>query len=191
MRRLDKVFVINRRGGGHGPEVVPNPEDWTTPRKYFNGNLLSQLPAQLANDGRADTLLILYVGDDVANAEPVKEVSLRLLLNDPGARGLPDDQRLESILVREHVVPPRVGGPGPMPHWTSPPQRGIEKDVEVRINNSLLYGACEEGSWLLFKVDPGQLATGENLVGVRVDNRPADMVEEILIEKLELSVNYG
>ena len=37
MKHKDKHFVIQRRGGGHGPTVVPNPEDWYTPRWMYNG----------------------------------------------------------------------------------------------------------------------------------------------------------
>ena len=193
IRWLDKVFVVNRRGGAHGPSVIPNPEDWTTPRRnYFNTNMLSQLPAPLANDGRADTLLRLYVGDDVNQApDRVQEISLHLLLHDPGAAALPEDERLASVLVREHVVPPRVGGPGPMHHWTSPPERGIEKHIEVRVNNCRLGQAREEDSWLVFPVQPDQLAAGENLVGVRVTRRPPGISEGILVEKLELAVSYA
>ena len=191
IRHEDKVFVLNRRGGGHGPSVIPNPEEWTTPRRgYHNSNMLAQLPAALANDGKADTLLILYVGDDVnAEIDRLDRITLRLLLNDPGAAALPDDDRLEPILVREFVVPPRVGGPGPMHHWTEPPQKGIERDVEVRINNIPLEAAREEQGWLLFDVAPESLGVGEALVGVRVSGRP-ERGEAMLLEKLELSVVY-
>ena len=193
IRLVDKVFVVNRRGGGHGPSVIPNPEDWTTPwRGYFNSNMFSQLPAGLANDGKADTMLTVHVGDDVnAAADRVREILLRLLLNDPEATDEPESERLESVLVREHVVPPRAGGPGPMPHWTQPPRKGIEQDVEVRVNNILLPQAREQHGWLLFEMTPVQLATGGNLVGVRVLNRPSGGVaKEVLVEKLEISVTY-
>ena len=190
IRLEDKVFVLNRRGGGHGPRVIPNPEDWRTPwRGFHNSNMLAQLPAALASDGRADTLLTLYVGDDVnAEVDRLDRITLRLLLNDPGAAALPDDQRLEAILVREFLVPPRVGGPGPMHHWTTPPKRGIERDVEVRLNNIPLDVGREESSWLLFDVAPSTLAVGENLVGVRVGGRLGG--EAMLVEKLELAVTY-
>ena len=47
----DKRFVVQRRGGGHGPTVIPNPEDWATPRHtYANTNMLAQLPAAVPND---------------------------------------------------------------------------------------------------------------------------------------------
>lgn len=60
-----------------------------------------------------------------------------------------------------------------------------------RINNILLGEAREEGSWLVFAVEPNQLAAGENLVGMRVTRRPPGAVEEMLVEKLELAASYG
>jgi len=128
--------------------------------------------------------------DDVHAVSDRVQITLRLLLNDPGAADLSEDERLEAVLVREHIVPPRVGGPGPSHHWTTPPKRGIEKDIEVRINNILLDGAREDDSWLLFGVAPNQLATGANLVGVRIAQRASRIAEPMLIEKLELSVIY-
>ena len=84
--------------------------------------------------------------------------------------------------------------------------KGIERLIEVRINNILLGPATiaagdlvlmqagddvQEGmGWLAFPVDPRQLAVGENLVGVRVTSRPAEVREEIIIERLELHVDY-
>ena len=39
--------------GGHGPTVIPNPQDWTTPRwMYFNTNMLAPLPAPLPTTAR-------------------------------------------------------------------------------------------------------------------------------------------
>ena len=192
IRYLDKTFVVQRRGGGHGPQVVANPEDWSTPRwAYFNTNMLAQLPAALNNEGRADTLLTIYVGDDVNEVSERRcEIGLRLLLNDPAAAGLPAAQRLDPVLVREYIVPRRVGGPGPAPHRTEPPARGLENQIEVRINNQLLEQMRVEEGWLVYQVQPLQLAVGENLVGVRVDSRPPEIGQEILIEKLELQVRY-
>ena len=63
----DKCFVVQRRGGGHGSTVIPNPEDWATPRyNYANTNMLAQLPAAVPNDGRTDLLLQIDVGLDLA-----------------------------------------------------------------------------------------------------------------------------
>ena len=192
IRHLDKTFVVQRRGGGHGKIVMPNPEDWSTPRfMYSNTNMLEALPAALDNSGRVDTLLTLNVGDDIpSEADRVADLRLRLLLNDPAAARLPKSRKHPPVMVRDRLVPERVGGPGPEPHWTSGMARGIEKRVEVRINNLNLGTARVEAGGLEFKVKPDQLALGKNLVGVRVADRPAEISEEVLIEKLELMVRY-
>ena len=90
LRRTDKVFFAERRGGGHF--MIPPPEDWSTPRAMsLNTNMLAPLPALLPNiptgtpqpkedwpgppkqssdyrDGKVDTFVRVWVGDDV-NAE--------------------------------------------------------------------------------------------------------------------------
>ena len=67
LKHKNKIFVVQRRGGGHGTTVIPNPEDWSTPRfMYFNTNMFGQLPAPLDNDGKVDILLTVAVADDVA-----------------------------------------------------------------------------------------------------------------------------
>lgn len=200
----DKVFFIQRRGGGHGPTVVPNAEDWRVPRHmYFNTNMFGALPASLANDGKADTLLTLYVADDVNTAaRRIRRLVLRMGLSDPAAAALPATKRLEEIVVGNQGRP---GAPN-MAYRNTPPAKGIERLIEVRINNILLGPATIEGGdlvlmqagddfqegmgWLAFPVDPRQLAVGENLVGVRVTSRPAEVREEIIIERLELHVDY-
>ena len=113
-----------------------------------------------------------------------------MLLNDPAAARLPKSRKHPPVMVRDRLVPERVGGPGPEPHWTSGMARGIEKRVEVRINNLNLGIARVDAGWLEFKVKPDQLALGKNLVGVRVADRPSENSEEVLIEKLELMVRY-
>ncbi len=192
IRYLDKTFVVQRRGGGHGPSVIPNPENWSTPRlMYTNTNMLAPLPVALDNHGKVDTLLTLYVGDDVAAAaDRVVDLQLRLLLNDPAAVRLPEGEKLPPVLVRDRIVPERVGGPGPAPHWTSGLARGIERRVEVRVNNLFLGTARVDGGWLEYDVQADHLAPGKNLVGVRVTDRTDTAREEILIEKLELLVRY-
>ena len=86
-RRKDKIFVVQRRGGGHGTTVVPNPEDWSTPRwMYFNTNMLAPLPIDLDVEGCADAMLTVAVADPVAeDAKSIDRIEVRLLLSDPGA----------------------------------------------------------------------------------------------------------
>lgn len=201
----DKVFYIQRRGGGHGPTVVPNAEDWRVPRHmYFNTNMFGALPATLANDGKTDTLLTLQVADDVnALQGRIQRLVLRMALSDPAADGLPAEQRLEKVVVGNQGRP---GAPN-MAYRNTPPAKGVEKLIEVRINNLLLGPATIEGGdlvlmqagddvqdgmgWLAFPVEPEYLAIGENLVGVRVTTRPADVREKIIVERLELHVDYN
>lgn len=185
LKHKDKIFYVQRRGGGHGPRVVPNPEDWNTPRHmYFNTNMFAPLPATLANNGKSDTLLTLNVADDVsADAKHVQAITLHLVLSDPAADGLPEAKRIQPVTVATKAHP---GGR----LLNSPPANGIDEHIEVRINNLLLSRARIEKGWLAFPVEPQQLAVGDNLVGVRVTERPTDAEAEISIEKLELHVDY-
>ena len=81
----DKTFVVERRGGGHGPTVIPNPEDWSTPRHaYANTNMKAQLPVALSNDERVDTMLRLCVADAVDGGEA--EATICLLYTSPSPR---------------------------------------------------------------------------------------------------------
>jgi hypothetical protein len=68
--------------------------------------------------------------------------------------------------------------------------RDIEDQMEVRINNIGLGQGRVEGGWLAFDVRPEVMALGENLIGVRVTERPAGVTIPIQIEKLELHVLY-
>lgn len=201
-RFLDKTFVVQRRGGGHGDPVVPFPEDWHTPRfSYANSNMQSQLPAPLANDGRTDTLLRLYVGDDVnADADMVETVALRVLLHDPAGgeylripRATPpppaDDARVDRAVVRDWLIPEREGKENPDFLYNSPPAKGIEDRIELRLNNIRLGRPSVERGWLVFAARPNQLALGDNLVGVLATGRE-DGVQEMTVEKLELDVTY-
>ncbi len=189
---LDKTFVMQRRGGGHGPSVIPNPENWSTPRlMYFNTNMLAPLPAAMDNEGKADTLLTLYVGDDIpAAADRVAKLSLLLLLNDPATIGLAERGKLQPVLVREYIVPKRKGGPGPAPLWTSPPALGTEQLLQVRLNNLPLGLASLNEGWLEYRVKPEQLARGENLLGLRLSGRAPRICERVLVEKVELRATY-
>ena len=198
LKYKDKIFVVQRRGGGHGTTVIPNPEDWSTPRfMYFNTNMFGQLPAPLDNDGVVDTLLTIAVADDVAaEADSVDQITLRLLLSDPEAPPLPpckrgerggpqaegEDQRLQSVTVAT------IGHPGTLQNV--PAAKGIENQIEVRINNILLGTPTVLEGWLVFAVQPKFLAVGDNLVGIRVTERSTDAQGQILIEKLELHLAY-
>ncbi|MCZ6679917.1 MAG: family 10 glycosylhydrolase [Candidatus Poribacteria bacterium] len=171
---VDKVFFVERRGGGHGESVVPSPENWWTPRHmYFQTNMLAPLPTALADDGRADSLFTLNVADDVnVAAETIHQITLHLAISDSTAEALSVSNRL----------------------------REIGTQIEVRINNLRLGDARTETvdalkvdsfkDWLIFTVPRRYLAVGANLVGVRLNQRPPSVVGPIQIEKLELHVRY-
>ena len=186
LHRKNKRFVVQRRGGGHGPTVIPNPEDWTTPRwMYFNTNMLAPLPAPLTNHGKADTLLTVSVADDLgADREHLERLSLRLLLSDPSAKDLPEEKRLQQVRVAT------IGHPeGRL--LNIPPARGIENLIEARLNNALLGKPSPEDGWLVFdRLPPELFAVGPNLVGLRLTVPRPKAAEPILIEKLEVEVRY-
>ena len=182
--RKDKVFVVQRRGGGHGPVVIPNPESWYTPRhSYFNSNMLGPLPAPLAWDGASDTLLLLYVADDISGeAEHLDSVTIQVLLSDPSARGLPTEERLEPVEIAQ------IGHEG-RSLLNDPLRRALPDRIEVRLNNLLLGLPAIENGWLVYAARPDQFAVGENLIGVRLARGTPDR-EPVQIEKLEAHVRY-
>lgn len=193
----DKTFVIGRRGGGHTyPKeikegrsleeymAIPSPDRWITPtRGYLNTNMFAQLPGTISNRPKVDTLLTMQVGDDVpAMSGRIAELKLRILLSDPAADELPADRRVEPALVRSSGQ--KLG-----PSYNLPPEQGIERQTEVRINGILLGEATVEDGWLSFEVHPRNVAFGNNVIGIRVNGRE-EAAEEITIEKVELDVTY-
>lgn len=185
LRHKDKTFVVQRRGGGHGASVVPDPADWRTPRwMYFITNMLAQLPATLANDGKADTLLFIDIADDVAaDAGRVRDLRIRMLLSDPTAKALSASQRLKEVIMASHDRPNRT-------RLNIPPAKGIEKQIELRLNNILLGPVTVEDGWVVFPAKVNQLAMGSNLVGVRINERSLAANESVTIEMLEVQVRY-
>ena len=168
------MFFVERRGGGHAEHVVPSPSNWHTPRHmYFQTNMLASLPAALANDGKADTLLTLNVADDVnAASTEIDHITLQIAISDGAGEVLSVDERLEEIGSK----------------------------VEVRLNNILLDNPHTKTidapkvdafkNWLIFSVAPRYLAVGANLVGVRLNQRLPAVFGRVQIEKLELHIRY-
>ena len=203
MKRFDKTFVIQRRGGGHGDPVVPDPETWYTPRvSYHNSNMLSQLPKQVADDPKTDTMIRLYVGDDInAEIDHVHSIVLRILLHD-SANGdyvhLPksspppqsDSATIDRVVIRDWLIPEREGKQDPTYLYNSPPRKGIEDQIAVRINNVPLSPARVESGWLVFAVNGTALALGDNLVGISHNSQNASG-SDMVLEKLELHVEYS
>ena len=198
LRRTDKVFFAERRGGGHF--MIPPPEDWSTPRAMsLNTNLLAPLPALLPNiptgtpqpkdawpgppgqsdyrDGKADTFVRVWVGDDVrAEADAIRAITVRAVLSDGDAS---DGDRLEPVLLATKY----------RDLYNRPPRSDVVERIELRVNNILLPPPTVEDGWLVFDVQPAFLAHGENLVGVWV-NPPDANAERLTLEKLEIHVGY-
>ena len=173
LKEVDKVFFVERRGGGHAEYVVPSPANWNTPRHmYFQTNMLASLPAALEGDGKEDRLLTLNVADDVnAASTEIDQITLRIAISDEAGEALSLDERLETLGSR----------------------------VEVRLNNILLDAPHTETvetsnetfkNWLIFAVKPGYLAVGANLVGVGLKQQLPAAFGHIQIEKVELHVCY-
>ena len=197
LRRLLALRERLQRAGGARPLGAPGAVGWETPRFFQNTNMFAQLPAELDNRGKSDTHLRLWVSDDLtAEAERIRDITLHMILHD-GAAGEhveilnssekpapPDEERIERALVTlfrdiNHL-------------YNCPPVNGIEKRVEVRVNNVLLAEPSVEDGWLVFhNVDPVSFAVGSNLVGVLVKPASPGQEEPLLIEKLELHVKYG
>ena len=194
LRRKDKTFVVQRRGGGGSG--APGTVGWETPRFFLNTNMLAQLPAPLDNQGKADTLLKLSVADPLGReSRNIQDISLRLILHDAAA-----GPHIEKMRTSVKPEPP---GPNRMPRalialfkqvnhlYNSSPLDDIGKRIEVRINNLLLQEPVEEDGWLVFPgLDPNQFAVGTNLVGVRVTGRSPQAGAPLFVEKLELQVDY-
>ena len=198
LRRTDKVFFAERRGGGHF--MIPPPEDWSTPRAMsLNTNLLAQLPALLPNiptgtpqpkedwpgppgqsdyrDGKVDTFVRLWVGDDVnAEADAIRAITVRAVLSDGDAS---DGDRLDPVLLATKY----------RDLYNRPPRSDVVERIELRVNNILLPPPTVEDGWLVFEAQPAWLAHGENLVGVWV-NPPDANAERLTLEKLEIHVGY-
>lgn len=217
LKDKDKRFVLCRRGGGHGDPIVPNPEDWYTPRHMYGyTNMLAPLPMALDRHGRADTILKLFVGDELAGEpERIEGLTLRLLLHDEageyvhrypgrksgGAWRIDEADDAAAVEVDPETPPPSVSGRigrgviRIFMHrdflYNHPPACGIENRIEVRINNTLLTEPRIEDGWLVFqKINPMLFAIGNNMIGVLVKLAGPGQVEALLVEKLELHVEY-
>ncbi len=175
LQRRDKIFFIERRGGGHGQEVVPEPDNWYTPRHmYFQTNMQAPLPADLVDDGSADTLLELDVADDVnALAQNIEDISLHLAYS-IGEKADSVERQTDNeseIALEVRINNLRLDDP----HLES----GIKTALNVNFNN-----------WLVFDVSPRHLALGSNLIGARLRHKPVSLPGPVRIEKLELHVRY-
>ena len=179
LRYLDKTFVVQRGGGGGSGG--PNVHEWHTPRfAYQNTNMLAQLPVALDNSARVDTLVRLRVGDRLSDHAPqIGDLTLALLLSDPGTRKLAADQKIDEVSINPFWNNPKL--------YTSPARRGIESYLEV--NGVLLDEGWVEKGWVVFRPDHDLFAVGENLISILVNGRKADD-SPMTVEKVEVRVDY-
>ena len=156
----DKIFFVERRGGGHGEAVVPAPAKWHTPRHmYFQTNMRAPLPIAMPDDGKTDVLLVLDVADAI-DADAIDHLTLRIAIS----TALPLNEL--PIRIRINNIPLDTG----------------------RAETITTADAFQD--WLVFAVPPQTLALGANLVGVGLDPLAPDFDGPSQIEKLELHVRY-
>ncbi len=181
LRYKDKTFVVQRRGGGGSGGT--NVDEWRTPRfAYQNTNMLGQLPTALDNSARVDTLVRLRVADRLADhVAQIGDLTLALLLSDPATRELPAEKTIDKAPINPFWNNPQL--------YTSPPRKGIEARLEVRLNGALLdKGDAVEG-WVVYHPDPQLFAIGENLIGILVKGRTVNDLP-MTLEKVEVRVDY-
>ena len=199
-----KTFVLQRRAGG-APWEFGYPENGLTMDHAFqNVNLLSSLPARLGQHGNDCTFLHVYLGEKLASLEGRQGI-LRVLISDGPPQAVDETaskpesdsgrdsdrdsdrdwapDRLERGLIRRN---PYVLGDG---LWTVPLTRQTANSLEVRINNIRLAldGTGPDGKegWLVYPVEPPQLARGVNLLTFRLRDGSG---AQISIEKVELDL---
>ena len=183
LKYRNKTFVLQRRGGGHGPTVIPNPEDWSTPRwMYYLTNMFAPLPTILGNDGKVDTLVMAYISDDLGSeSEKIVVIHVRILLSDLSF----GDQSKRKCLQPATIAANKVH------HLkTIPLEVSIVNQIELRLNNALLPKPIEDQGWLIFSAKPNQFAVGNNLIGVCIKKGWKDGHHKVSLEKLEIQVNY-
>jgi len=165
----DKAFVVPRRGDGHSN--VPIPDDWHTPRAhYFKTNAFGQLPVVLDDQTKVDALITLQVSDQLTVlADRISDLTLRVILSDPGTKSLPEKQTIGRAEIRRYD--------GGLFWYTTPLTRDIVKHLEVRLNGGLLREPVVEDGWLVFRPDPKQFAVKINLVGI-VPKGPAGTTDD-------------
>ena len=149
---------------------------------YYLTNMLAPLPARLANDGKSDTLLMVYIADDLAGeCREVARITVLVLLSDLSAEDLPANERLQTAIIAASKV-----------HnlQNIPSAKGIVDQIELRLNNALLARPTVDEGWLVFTAQPDQFAVGNNLLGLCIKERSPDAWGDISIEKLEVQVKY-
>ena len=68
-----------------------------------------------------------------------------------------------------------------------PAAQGVERTVQIRLNNALLEQPTVDDGWLVWPIEGMFLAAGANLVGVSAQGRALD-APQLIVEKLEIAV---
>ena len=174
-----KTYALQRRAGG-APWEFGYPEDgikWD--QGFQNANPFAPLPARIGQHGTDTTFFHLDVGEGTPGLEGC-EGRLRVLVSDESADAGGGTDRIESGLIRRN---PYVWGEG---RWTVPLTGDAAERLQVRINNLPLSCSGVEEGWLVYPVRPAQLATGTNLLTLRLEGGD----EAISVEKVELDLNF-
>ena len=181
LKYLNKHFVVQRRGGGGSGGA--NVNEWHTPRfNYQNTNMLGRLPITLDNLESVDTLIRLRVSDDfTAEAEQIERLTLHLLFSDPSTESLPKHRKIDAVSINPFWDRPQL--------FTSPAQKDMIGQLEVRLNGVLLDEGIVDAGWFIFDTNPKLFAVGINLVSIRVTGW--DSQEAVVtVEKVEAHVEY-
>ena len=174
MRYKDAVYVLQRRYGQFA-------NAWNS---YHNAN--SQAPLPVALPAGNASVLSLYVGDDLnANADRIASVRMRMLLTGVkpqiGASRSADviEAKLNGILL-----------PAPVQMY------GSAKNLNPPMHDSdtqfphLGRRLDSPDSWHVFTLKPQYFAVGENLISIRLANWSSGALCSVIVEKLEVSVDY-
>jgi len=164
MRRKDKLFIVERRGGYPWAEG------------YHNRNDHLPLPARLANDGRPTVLPLRVYETDIPSDARLSVVLFRARAAD----------RLEVSCNGRLLASPEMNPDWQDPQIFSPhpqPNSGGKGEYPAIPNQKLLR--------LTYALPPALLRRGENQIQVRVLDRPAFRIgDDLQVEKVELALRY-
>src|SRR5262249_60206404 len=102
---------------------------------------------------------------------------------DRDARHPPARDRFKPVTMAWHDQPGRK-------RVNVPPRKGIETEIEPRLNNALLARPVVKEGWLLFRAQAKQLAVGAKLVGLGLGQPRPLSRNQLLLQIYELDVKY-
>ncbi|WP_321471191.1 family 10 glycosylhydrolase [uncultured Paludibaculum sp.] len=163
MANLDRVYVVERRGGYPWAEG------------YFNRNDTAQLPELLSNAGKPSRFVLRI-------AEPAPKAQLRLILFNALPSDTFDVTLNGTILTSPNTDPtwkdPQINSPAPQP------SSGGNGRYEINPAQKLLA--------LTYTLDPATLRTGLNKVEIKIAHRGSYPINaQVQVEKIELATTYS